>query len=313
LQTLRAFEAAARHLNFRRAADELHVTPSAVSHQIAALEATLGRPLFARRGRTMVLDAAGQALAAALRGAFGAMADALALASVRREPPGLTVSTIPSFAACWLLPRLPRYTAQRPDMPFNLQTTVALADFTTDGVMIAIRYGKGQWPGLVAERLLEERLMPVCAPHFNRGRLPTSPRELATLPVLCDGFHPWEWWLDGVGAGDLALESVSSFSDSALMLEAASQGLGVALGREVLAGDRLASGALVRPFATSVRSNHDYYVVYPERLARDARVRTFRDWLFEEAAATGTPRAGVSAGAAHPARPARRAPRRHRA
>lgn len=284
LQTLRAFEAAARHLNFRRAAEELHLTPSAISHQIALLEDRLGRELFARRGRTTLLEPAGQALASALREAFDAMSAALDAASARREPPGLTVSTLPSFAASWLLPRLPRFAERHPDMPFNLQATVALADFAADGVMIAVRYGKGRWPGLVAERLLDEVLFPVCAPRFAGGRLPRRPADLADLPLLSDSFHPWALWLAPLGLDDLPLDVSSNYSDSALLVEAAAQGLGVALGRQVLAAQRLAEGKLVRPFPDAVPSPNAYYVVYPESLGREARVRAFRDWLFEEAA-----------------------------
>src|SRR5687767_7443865 len=182
LQTLRAFEAAARHLNFTRAAEELHLTHGAISHQIAALEARLGRKLFHRAGRGMRLDPAGEALAARLREQFAAIAQALEHARAPRAPAAaLTVSVLPSFAAQWLLPRLPRFVERHPGIELNLQTTVALASFEDDGVMLALRYGQGTWPGLVAERLVDETLFPVAAPSLARGRLLRDPRALADV------------------------------------------------------------------------------------------------------------------------------------
>ncbi len=303
LQTLRAFEAAARHLNFTRAAEELKLTHGAVSHQIAALEARLGRKLFRRAGRGVVLDPAGAVLAARLREQFEAIAQALDQARAPRAPAdALTLSVLPSFAAQWLLPRLPRFVERHPGIALNLQTTVALANFEDDGVMLALRYGEGAWPGVVATRLLDETLFPVAAPSLARGALARDPRALAHAPLIDDANHPWSLWLVPAGLATLPVRIAQRYNDSALVLEAAARGLGVALGRGTLVERALAEGRLVKLYRMSAPSARAYYVVHPPALADDPRVAAFKTWLATELAADRA--------AARPAASARRSQRR---
>jgi LysR family glycine cleavage system transcriptional activator len=282
LQTLRAFEAAARHLNFTRAAEELNLTHGAISHQVAALESQLGRKLFKREGRGMVLDPTGVELANRLREHFDGIGAALAAVRAKPDDATLVVSVLPSFAAHWLLPRLADFVDRHPGIALHLQTSVGLADFQSDGVMLAIRYGQGRWPGLAAEQLHDETLFPVAAPSLKKPRSIDGLRE---VPALVDVNHPWALWLDAVGKPDLKLRIASTYSDSGLMLDAATRGLGVALARSTIAQRALDDGRLVRWFAREAMSPRRYYLVHPPALANDARVAAFKRWMVEQMAA----------------------------
>lgn len=288
LNALRAFEAAARHLSFTKAAEELFVTQAAVSHQIKALEDWLGAPLFLRQNRNLCLTEAGLAYLPSVRLAFDGLADATERLFRQDDGGALTVSTMPSLAAKWLVMRLGRFQERHPDIDVRLQTSSALVDFATQDVDVGIRFGVGHWPGLRAERLMDEEIFPVCSPGLIRRDRPLAcPQDLRHYPLLHDDYIiNWRLWLDAAGVTGVDTSRGAVFNDSALMLQAATAGRGVALARHVLAADDLAAGRLVRLFDVALPGDFAYYVVAPPHYFQRPKVRAFRDWLFEEAAAT---------------------------
>jgi LysR family glycine cleavage system transcriptional activator len=281
LRTLHVFEVAARHLNYTRAAAELHLTHGAVSHQIHTLEEALGLRLFERIGRQTKLTEAGRQLAEGVRAAVDQLA--VVIARVREQQSGdhLTISVLPSFAAAWLVGRLGAFLEQHPSVQLNLRSSTALADFRTDGVDAAIRYGQGPWPDTVAEKLRDDELFPVMSPRFRRGKLPTTPAELAKVPLLHVGAHSWEAWFEAAGVPPPARRG-HYFDDSELALQAAMRGQGAVMGRASLVSSRLRDGTLVAPFALRVPSPFAYFLVYPPRTAGKPSFRLFREWLLAE-------------------------------
>jgi LysR family glycine cleavage system transcriptional activator len=292
LNALRAFEAAARHLSFTRAADELAVTQAAISHQIKALEATLGVQLFVRRNRTLRLTDAGQSYLPALTGAFDAIdAATRRLAQVDRAGV-LTVSVLPSFAAKWLVPRLGRFRERHPDIDVHIAPKEELTQFDRDDVDVGVRYGGGNWPGLRVVRFLTEDVFPVCSPRLQAGPVPLeTPDDLRHHTFLHDddpiGLLAWPEWLRMAGITDIDTTRGVRFRDASHMVQAAIDGLGVALGRTALVADDLAAGRLIRPFAISRPATFAYYVVTPEAWAERPKIRAFMVWLVETARAGG--------------------------
>ena len=296
LNSLRAFEAAARHLSFTKAAEELHVTPAAISHQIKALEEQLGVPLFRRLTRALRLTEAGQAALPSLRDGFDKLADGVDLLRAHDESGAITVSLDPSFAAKWLVPRLDRFRAAHPDLDVRLDATDKLADFQRDNVDLAIRYGGGNYPGLEVERLLSEEIFPVCSPKLLEGPAPLAqPGDLRhhTLIHLEWGSEDvtaptWRMWLLAAGVHDIDFTRGPVFSMTSLALQAAIEGQGVALASSFLVADDLAAGRLVVPFDLSVCDPLDfaYHIVVPKRTADLAKVAAFKDWLLGEIART---------------------------
>ncbi|HSK41115.1 MAG TPA: transcriptional regulator GcvA [Arenibaculum sp.] len=286
LNAVRAFEAAARHLSFTRAAEELNVTQAAISHQIKALEETLGIVLFRRLNRALLLTEAGQSFMPPVRDALDLIADATARLKVVESGGPLTVSTIASFAAKWLVPRLPRFQQRHPNIDVLISTTPQLIDFGQHDADIAIRFGRGGWPGLRSERLLTEEIFPVCAPALRAGPPPLrTPADLAHVTLLHDDFRiGWEMWLESVGIDTVDHRRGPRFTDSFLVLHAALAGQGVALGRGVLAAEDIAAGRLVRLFDVALASDVAYWVVAPERHFERPKVKAFRDWVMDEAA-----------------------------
>jgi LysR family glycine cleavage system transcriptional activator len=297
LNALRAFEASARHQSFSAAAAELHVTPAAVGQLVRTLEAWLGTPLFLRgtsgRARLVPTEAAEQALPD-IRGGFDRLA--LGLDRLRQASPHgvLTVTVSPAFAAKWLLPRIERFHAAWPDTDVRLDTHLKPVDFATQRVDIGVRYGTGHWPGLVADKLMDEEVYPVCSPRLQRerGRL-KKPADLAQQTLIHDlsmdghaGFPSWSTWLRKAGVAGAAPSRGMKINNSAAVLQAAIEGQGVALARSVMAHDDLAAGRLVRLFPRiSFPSALAYYVVYRAECAGLPRLAAFRDWLLEEASA----------------------------
>ena len=282
LNALRAFEAAARHLSLTRAGRELHVTQSAVSHQVRHLEEELAIDLFERRPRALRLTAAGETLALAAREAFARIADATQ--RIEHHSERLSVSVLPSFGARWLLPRLKRFAAISPRIDLRIHASTEPCDFTTDGVDVAIRYGRGGWKGLRCERLLSEEIFPVCNPRLARSlRSVADLRRHSLLHDEARGAHGgWSEWLRAAGAAAVDPHRQMIFTDSHLMLQAAAEGQGVALARSVLADGDLLSGRLVRPFEPSVPSPYHYFLVYPAAHAARPEVRAFREFLLAE-------------------------------
>ena len=296
LNSLRAFEAAARHLSFTKAAEELHVTPAAISHQIKALEEQLGVPLFRRLTRALRLTQAGQAALPPMRDGFDKLADAVDLLRAHEDSGAVTVSLDPSFAAKWLVPRLDRFRAAHPELDVRLDATDKLADFERDNVDLAIRYGGGNYPGLEVERLLSEEIFPVCSPKLLEGPAPLEKpddlRHHTLIHLEWDSENVtapnWRMWLLAAGIHDIDFTRGPVFSMTTLALQAAIEGLGVALASSFLVADDLAAGRLVMPFDLSVCDPLDfaYHIVVPKRTANSPKVVAFKTWLLDEIART---------------------------
>jgi LysR family glycine cleavage system transcriptional activator len=281
LAPLRAFEAAARLGSFSRAADEISVTHSAISHQVRALERSLGTALFHRNGRRVTLTEAGRHFADRVASALREIAEAAELLRRSdRDKNVLTITTLPSFAARWLMPRLGRFMEQHPKIEVNLHTSVGLVDLEREGVDLAIRFGKGEWPGLEAVKFLDDELFPVASPRFNRGRLPARPAELAKFRLMRSDDEFWAPWFR---AARVKIDEPRSpvFSDSAFLLQAAVDGRGIALARRSIAEDDLRAGRLVRLFDISAPAHGANYLAWPKgRLSSNAAL--LRDWLQQE-------------------------------
>ncbi len=286
---LRALEAAARHLNFTRAAEELNVTQSAVSHQIRHLEELWGLKLFDRPPRGLALTRNGQALAPMVRQFLDDLGSTLETlqTEVKRSP--LRVDMLQSFSVTWLVPRLGRFHDEHPDMDIWISTHDEVIDFASHDVDAAIRLGHGNYPGLSSTLLLREHVFPVCSPGFlKREDAPREPADLLKVPLLLrlgDPAHPnWEDWFQRAGVPVPALVDGSRFPDSNMALQAAMNGQGVALARSAHVGDDLKAGRLVRLFDVEYPSSVSYYLVCPNSRADNPRVAAFRAWLLAEAA-----------------------------
>jgi len=255
LNALRAFEAAARHLSLSRAADELSVTPAAVSHQIRTLEDHLGVALFRRDGRSLLLTDAGQACLPGIREGFERLASAIDEIDSLGMVGVLTVSVAPSFAAKWLVPRLDRFQVRHPEIDVRVSASMQVTDFSRDDVDLAIRYGAGRYPDLVVEKLLEESVFPVCSPGLLKEKGPIDTPEALRSHTLLHDDSPdndescptWAMWLKAAGV-EMDASRGPRFNQSSLVIEAAALGKGVALAKATLAAADLAEGRLVKPF-----------------------------------------------------------------
>lgn len=297
LNALRAFEASARHQSFSAAAAELSVTPAAVGQLVRSLEDWLGTPLFHRstsgKARLVPTEAAERALPD-IRAGFDRLT--LGLSRLRESSASgvLTVTVSPAFAAKWLLPRLEHFQAEYPDTDVRLDTSLKLMDFTAQGIDIGVRYGRGEWPGLVAEKLMDEQLFPVCSPQWLRQHPDVSePSSLSARMLIHDqsvdthiGFASWPTWLAHAGTPEVDTTRGLRINNSAAVLQAAIDGHGVALARSVMVRDDLASGRLVRLFPhIGQASELAYFVVYRAECASLPKLLAFRDWLMHEARA----------------------------
>jgi LysR family glycine cleavage system transcriptional activator len=284
LNALPSFEAAARHLSFSRAAEELRVTHGAVSRAVRHLEDHLGVPLMIRATRSVRLTPIGASFAAEIRDVLEHLAAATAEATGQTS--GIVnVSTIDSFAARWLMPRLARFRRVHGDIDVRVAMSERLADFVSDGIDIAIRCGGGQYPGLASELLMKEDHFPVCSPKLVKGRHRLrTPADLARHTLLHDVFTvDWAIWLTSAGIDHVDPHRGPTFLSSDHAIQAAVRGEGVVLGRSALIADELAAGRLVRPFKLSLPASFAYYVVCPPRALQRASVKAFRDWLLAEA------------------------------
>jgi LysR family transcriptional regulator, glycine cleavage system transcriptional activator len=294
LNALRAFEAAARHLSFTKAAEELHVTQAAISHQVRALEEYLGVQLFRRQNRAVLLTDAAQLSLPRLREAFDQLAEAVESIRANNSENLLTVSVTPSFAAKWLVPRLDGFRKAFPDLEVRIDASTQLVDFVRDNVDAAIRYGSGRYGGLVTELLMDVEVSPVCSPRLLEGEKPlATPGDLRWHRLLHTdwasqrGEEPdWRMWLLAAGVRDIDWTKGPQFNDWMLAMQAAIEGQGVVLGRSALVANDIAGGRLVRPFNVSVPGKFAYYLVYPEIAVKRAKVAAFRDWLTAEATTT---------------------------
>jgi LysR family transcriptional regulator, glycine cleavage system transcriptional activator len=289
LRGMRAFEAAARHLSFSRAAAELNVTHAAISHQIRALEAELGAALFIRHARGVALTPVARDYLPALQKAFDLLADASGAVRDRTRPRPLVVTLTQGIAAKWLVPRLHRFRLAHPEIALALLPAAEVLDLHADEADLALRYGDGDWPGLRIAPFLDMQMSPVCSPRLLAEgpplRAPADLRRHTLLRTSRDG--DWDRWLAAAGVDGIPAESGLRFSDVSLTLPAAADGLGVALGYTGFVEMDLAAGYLVQPFALSVPARYRYYVVHTEAKGDDPRVAALCAWLRAEAADAG--------------------------
>jgi LysR family glycine cleavage system transcriptional activator len=282
LNGLRAFEAAARHMSFTDAAEELSVTQAAISHQVRGLEQRLGLKLFVRRNRSLLLSEAGQAYLPSVRAAFDQLNEATEKLLQKDKGGNLTVTTTSSFAVKWLVPRLGGFQRSHPEIDVRISTGTSLVDFSREDVDIGIRYGRGQWPNLKAERLVSEDVMPVCAPSLVKGPNGLGkPADLKRFTLLHIGSFPddWQVWLTAAGVKGVDASRGVSFDFALAAYQAAMDGLGVALGRNPLVEPDLKAGRLVVPFEFKRSSDFAYYLVYPPEAIRRRKIKAFRDWI----------------------------------
>lgn len=290
LTALRAFEAAARHLSFAKAAAELNVTPAAVSHQIKALEAQLGVALFRRANRAIWLTEAAQACLPDLREGFDRLELGMQRLRGQQARGLLTVSAPPAFAAKWLLARLEHFRVQHPEIDLRLDANTMLSDFERDGVDIAVRYGLGHYVGVDARLLLCEEVFPVCSPALLEGPVPLrEPADLRDHTLIhedlnfsSEPYPDWRMWLDASGLRDIESNRGPRFSSSELALQSAIDGYGVALGRSVVVEDDLAAGRLVKPFELAYPVAFAYYLVAPTGWQERPKVAAFGHWLMAQ-------------------------------
>jgi LysR family transcriptional regulator, glycine cleavage system transcriptional activator len=302
LPALRGFEAAARHLSFTKAAAELNVTPAAVSHAIRELEQDFKVRLFERSSRVVRLTPAGETLSRAVAEGLGTIGRAVQRLRAVDGRPKLMVTTSPSLAAKWLVPRLDGFLDRHPDADVRIDVSQRLADFGEDGVDIAIRFGTGDYPGVVVERLFEESVFPVCSPSLLKSRHPLKePRDLRHHTLIHIDWDAqwatwpnWAMWLRAAGAPEVDATRGLHLSQTSLALQAALDGHGVALGDSTLVADDLAARRLVRPFSMALKgpSQFAYHLVHAPHRSEEPLVKAFRTWILEEVAHTGVPDTG---------------------
>lgn len=301
LNALRAFEAAARHLSFSQAAEELHVTPTAVSHQIRGLEESLGVLLFHRLQRGLALTEHSRAALPKLQEGFACLAESVReMQGPDRQKP-LTVWAAPSFTAKWLVPRLQRFAALHPDIDLRVTASdsqmdvdpapvTVLDDLHREGVDVAIRFGHGEYPGCRVDKLFEVSLVPLCSPRLMEGDPPLRrPEDLRHHALIHDdtayaGRPDWKAWLEAVGVEGVDATRGLHFNHVSLAMEAAADGQGVVLSLKPLAAEDIAAGRLAIPFDISLPVPYAYYVVCPEEAGEQPEIAAFRQWLLDEAA-----------------------------
>jgi LysR family glycine cleavage system transcriptional activator len=286
LNALKAFEAAARHESFTRAADELCVTQGAVSHQVKALEAELGMKLFNRQRQRLVITESGRSYLAIVRDAFDRIADGTEQLLRRQNSGVLTVSTSPNFAAKWLVHRLSRFAQAHPTIDLRVSASLQHVDFAREDIDLAVRHGDGSEHGLHIVRLCAEELFPVCSPRLLMGkhalRTPADLRHAVLLHV--NDRQDWKKWLDAARVNAIDLARGPVFNQASMAIDAAVDAQGVALARTALAAWDLIGGRLVRPFSLAVPVPYAYWIVCPKPAAKLPKVIAFSDWLLAEAA-----------------------------
>ena len=285
LNALKAFEAAARSESFTRAAEELNVTQGAVSHQVKALEETLGLKLFNRERQRLILTEAGREYLGVVRDALDQIAFGTERLLQRQSSGVLTVSTSPDFAAKWLVVRLGRFVDAHPDIDLRISATTHYVDFAREDVDIAIRHGNGNWPGLDVTKLYSERLFPVCSPKLVSGRNRiTKASDLLKFPLLrLEDAKNWTRLFEAAGVTD-AVGPGPVLNRASMLIDAAIDGQGIALARTALAAWDLINGRLVRPVDVSLRMANTYWIVCPKAVSGVPKIAKFRQWVLAQAA-----------------------------
>ena len=290
LNALRAFEAAARHLSFVKASEELSVTPAAVSHQVKSLEEYLGFALFRRRTRGLLLVESGQLLLTDLSDVFLRLDKAMERVIDSDSRGTLTLSVAPTFAVMWLIPRLQKFYALHPDIDVRISTGLGLVDFQRDDFDAVIRLGSGQWFGLEAIKLFDESVTPMCSPRLLEGSdALTSPDDLSKHVLLHNhsmDYDPdaptWKTWLEAAGASGVNASRGTHFSLPDHGLQASIDGAGVVLGWRSLAAKDVAAGRVVEPFDLTLPLGSSFYLAYPEAHSQRSNIAALRDWLMRE-------------------------------
>jgi LysR family transcriptional regulator, glycine cleavage system transcriptional activator len=296
LDTLRVFAVAARHMSFTKAADELHLTQSAVSHRVRGLEEELRVLLFDRLPRRLELTRAGEALAQGVDQAVADIAGTIANLDLGDDERRLTVTMLPSVASRWLVPRLPHFHALHPDIELQLGADPRLLDLRAARIDLAIRFGRGTYPGYAVTKLMPDRVFPVCSPRLLSQHGPVDTLEaLLDLPLLHDSAtegdgsgSDWRSWLKHVGLHDAPCDKGQRFSGAGLLIDAAVLGLGVALVRASLVSDHVANGTLICPLGPAAPTAFAYYLLCLPEAAALQNIACFRDWLQAEAVAFTT-------------------------
>jgi LysR family glycine cleavage system transcriptional activator len=286
LNAVKAFEAAARHESFTKAAEELCVTQGAVSQQVKALEAELGVRLFNRERQRLVITDAGRQYLGVVRDVLDRLADGTRRLLERRSSGTLTVTTSPSFAAKWLVHRLGRFATTHPEIDLRVSASLQHVDFVREDVDLAIRHGDGNWPGLEVKRLCTEEIFPVCSPRLlDGGRALERPADLAHHVLLHQTDRSgWARWLEAAGIDGIDTGRGPVLSESSMAIDAAVDGHGVALARSALAAFDLLAGRLVRPFGPALPVSFAYWIVGPKSTAGLPKIKAFTEWLIAEAA-----------------------------
>jgi LysR family glycine cleavage system transcriptional activator len=288
LNALRAFDATARHSSFSKAADELHVTPAALSHQIRGLEDLLGLKLFHRRARSIELTETGRLIQPGIRTGFDSLRVAMDLLDRNRRDHVLVVSSTPGLTAKWLVPRLYRFLAGHPDIDTRITASVGYADFTSDGVDLGIRLSSGAHPGLHVEKLSDEWLLPLCSPRLLEADPPLrGPADLPRFNLIqidLPGVVPtWADWMQLAGIEGIDTRRGLRLNVADHALDAASEGAGVVLGYKVVASHDIAQGRLVAPFGPEIPvPGRSYFFVCPKGDEKRPAIKAFRDWVFAE-------------------------------
>lgn len=290
LNALRVFDAAARHLSFTKAADELAVTPAAVGQHIRALEDLLGVILFKRLGRNLALTPEAERALPPLRDGFLKFEEAVRTLQVAQTSKSLTISVPPSFAAKWLVPRIERFVEQHPEMQVRIFAAMQLVDFSQENIDLAIRFGRGDYPDLISEKLLDEHVYPACAPSLLERFPIKTAADLVNLPLIHDeaadvddGCPNWAMWMKAAGVDHPDPERGLHFNQSSLAIEAATAGKGVVLAKAAIAAADIEAGRLVRLFDDAHAVEFGYHLVAPEPQWRLKKVQTFIKWVKAEA------------------------------
>jgi LysR family transcriptional regulator, glycine cleavage system transcriptional activator len=284
LNNLKAFEAAARHESFTRAAEELCVTQGAVSQQVKALEEGLGIKLFNRERQRLAITEAGRDYLTIVRDALDRIAVGTERLLQRQSAGVLTVSTSPDFAAKWLVHRLGHFAEQRTGIDLRVSAAMHHVDFAREDVDMAVRHGDGNWPGLDAVQLSSEQLFVICSPKLLSGRRLGKPADILKFPLIhLDSRADWTKWLRTAGMSDDNVKHGPVLNRASMVIDAAINGQGIALARTTLAAWDLLNGRLARPFSEALRLSKTYWIVCPKVTSSVPKIATFRDWLLAEA------------------------------
>lgn len=286
LQTLPTFRAVARLSSLRAAAEQLHLTHSAISQQIRLLEQQLGFELFERRGRRVVLNTAGTVMLAAVESTLAQLDEAVRVAAANETEQRLRITVLPSFAQHWLLPRMPRWRERHPDIAIELHTSQRVIDLKRDGFHAAMRQGSGPWRGLEGTCLIDTPLIVVGSAVLGQRLAGCVPSVLLHEPLLGDADR-WERWF-ALAGHTVRVNPMAVFNDMGMLVQAVQQGMGIALCRELLAADGLRDGSLVRlsPLALSEPGSDTFWLLHPAELSTWPPMRALRDWMQDELSAS---------------------------